>query len=270
MYGAIKSMTSSQQHNFEAKQGFEAYKWLVADNAREMTLLEKYIEHSITRGARSGVGVEEVMNTLIETLMGNDYDEERAFNEAFAQTMSIKSYIYKNAKYAFQTTSLRRKKDAMAHASSLGTPIHCTKRKITDEKLTLQDTLVDHSATNGFKDLVLVGIDDAINKLIKVTYTVYEGFLPLTILTCVCGDDTYKYRAAVMSMLGIEDPTIDIYRNEDVREVVEDLSKFDSEELLSEISEQIPLAKELIKYIRTAVECIGESYEENVGRATVC
>jgi hypothetical protein len=93
----------------------------------------------------------------------------------------------------------------------------------------------------------------------KVTNTVYEGFLAMVIINCLCGEDAYKYRNSIINMLGLEHPTYSVMNSDDVMDVVTDLAKFGDAEFLEALMIRVPSTKQLVNFITTAKNCIKQS-----------
>lgn len=265
MYGILPRIIDSSDTEEEKKNRLVAYAWLNGvDSNGEYTRqkeLDNYIATYIIRD--SDISVEDVRDALMDRLLECDYDDDKAMNYNVCVKKSVKSYVYDNARWAYlklisQRSNRKTKRKYKFISLSDEVSRHDGKDNKEGDVNTIGDMIADEKAEQYFDDLICVSVEEAVDKLIRVTNTVYDGFVALYIVKSLCGDCANESKKKqVMTLLGLKPITRSEMSSEEIIDVIQDLSKFEDDEVVETIMQKMPSARQLVDLIKA----VNSSYQ---------
>ena len=254
MYGISLELLKHQTKEESNSEGLRAYAWIndsTGDFAR-IRELDLFIKNNIIK-RDDGIAVDDVRDMLMDMLLHNDYKDDKAMNYEYGCKKSIKSFIYDTAKYAYKRLKHPKMQYVvnLVHLEDFVTS-HTGKDSASDESMTYEDRMPDKKAESAFDNIVLTKADEVIDKMIRVNNTLYDGFIPLIAVKCLCREeDVAECRLNVMNILGVRPVGREIFLSEDFEEIMSDMKAFDDSVIIESIVRKVPSGEQLVNLVRT-------------------
>ena len=254
MYG-IRPEFIHNTEDEERKKGVVAYNWLVEpdSNGRPHRLeeLRRYIQSSILKDDR--INIEDVTDLTLDMLIHRDYDDAKAMNYEYGVKKTIKSFVYDSAEWAYKKLIARKNgKGGLITVSLEDTLVRRDgKDSAYGDETTIEDTIADKNAIDPYHAMPDIEIHDIVNKIVRINNTVYDGFIPQFLMKCGGRVLNTAQQESIKKILGIENITRTECMSEDIDDVMQDICKYDTKDIVNELEKNVATVGQIMELIDT-------------------